>query len=277
MSPQIGRAEPDRGRQDERRAHASCQPAGRTDGEHHERRDEEDPDDAHREGDRHRGERGERDVQGADRHSRDPRSLLVDDDGCERPVEKRDRGEAQPAEQRDREEVASRDREDRPEQVLEEVDVERARLRDEDHPERDPRVEDERERLIAGSTASRAEELDCDPSYDGEDEGRQHGRDVEEDPRGHSGERDVTDAVAEERLPALHEKEAHGRREHADDRARREGEPHELTLEHERARGRATCRGGRGASRRRRSSAGRGRAARRGARRRRTRARHRRS
>ena len=46
----------------------------------------------------------------------------------------------------------------------------------------------------------------------------------------------MPDPVADQRLAALHEEEAHGRREDADDGARGQREAHELTLEHARAR-----------------------------------------
>ena len=42
--------------------------------EHHESRDEQDPNDAHRESDRHRGQRGDGDVECADRDTRYARS-----------------------------------------------------------------------------------------------------------------------------------------------------------------------------------------------------------
>ena len=86
--------------------------------------------------------------QGTDRDARDARALLVDRDPGERPVQEPDGCEAEGPEPRDERDVAPRDREDRAEEVLVEADVERARRGDEDDPERDPRVEDERERLV---------------------------------------------------------------------------------------------------------------------------------
>ena len=54
---------------------------------------------------------------------------------------------------RDHDEVAARHRQDRAEEVLEEVHVERAGRRDEHDARRDPGVEDDRERLVAGRAA----------------------------------------------------------------------------------------------------------------------------
>ena len=110
--------------------------------------------------------------------------------------------------------------EDRAEEVLEEVDVQRAGLRDEHDAERDAGVEDERERLVAGRSAPRAEELDRDPAEHGDDERGEDGRDVEQDPGGDAGERDVADAVPDERLPSLDEEEAR-----RPERARRRSRP----------------------------------------------------
>ncbi len=157
-------------------------------------------------------------------HARDACSLFVDHDCGERAVEERDGREPEPAEQRDRHEIAARDGEDRAEEVLEEVDVQRTGLGDEDDAERDPRIEDERERLVACGASARAEELDRDASQDREDERGQHRRDVEQDPRRHSREGDVADAVAEQRLPSLHEEEAR-RQARARRRSRRRRAP----------------------------------------------------
>ena len=51
--------------------------------EHHQRRDEEDPHDAHRERREYRGEGGKCDVERADGNTGNAGALFVDDDGCE--------------------------------------------------------------------------------------------------------------------------------------------------------------------------------------------------
>ena len=83
------------------------------------------------------------------------------------------------------------------------------------------------------------------PTEHGGDERREHGRDVEEDPRGDPRERDVPDPVADEGLTPLDEEEPDRRGKEPDDGARAEREAHELSLEHGRARGRARRRAGR--------------------------------
>ena len=66
--------------------------------------------------------------------------------------------------------MTTRHREDRAEQILEQVDVQRARCGDEHHAERDPRIEDESERLVARGPSPRAQELDGDAAQDRSDE-----------------------------------------------------------------------------------------------------------
>ena len=73
--------------------------------EHHERGDQEDADDAHRDGDRHARERRERDVQEPDREAADARALLVERNGDEPAVENADDGQPDRAEHRDEGEV----------------------------------------------------------------------------------------------------------------------------------------------------------------------------
>ncbi len=105
--------------------------------------------------------------------------------------------------------------------------------RHEDDAERDPDVRDERERLVAGRPGATAEELDRDRPDEGEGERRGDGRHVEQVAGGDPRERDVPDAVADQRLPALDEEEPDGRGEEPDDDADPEGEAHELELEHQ--------------------------------------------
>ena len=64
--------------------------------QHHQGRDQQDPDDAHRERDGQRGEHGDDDVQGADRHAGDTCALLVEDDPGERAVEQARSSPARP-------------------------------------------------------------------------------------------------------------------------------------------------------------------------------------
>ena len=116
------------------------------------------------------------------RNTGDASSLLVDDDRRERAVEHRDHHQTDRAERRNEREVAARDGEDRPEQVLEEVDVERADRRDEHDPCRDPRVEDERERLVARGPAAAPQHLDRDAAENRGRERGQHRRHVEQEP-----------------------------------------------------------------------------------------------
>ena len=155
----------------------------------------------------------------SDRHPGDPRALLVDDRAREGSIQERDHGEAGSAERGDHHEVATRHGEDRAEEVLEQVHVQLTRGRHEDDTERDTRVEDERERLVTRSAAARAEQLDRDAAEHRRDERGQDRRDAEEDARRDARKGDVSDPVSDERLAALHEEEAHGRRQHADDRA----------------------------------------------------------
>ena len=168
-----------------------------------------------------------------DRSARDAASLLVEHDRDEAPVEERDRGQRDAAEREHDPEVVPGHGEDRAEEELEEPDVEAVRARDEDDAERDPGVEDERERLVAGRPAARAEPFDRERADDGEAERRQHGRDAEQVARGDTGEGDVAEPVADERLPPLHEEEPDCGREDADHDADGEGEPHELEVEHQ--------------------------------------------
>ena len=188
-------------------------------------------------------------------------------------VEQRDQRERGGAERRDHDEVGARHRQDRAEQELEEVDVERARGRHEHDAARDPRVEDERERLVARRPAPGAQSLDRERAGDGDDERRQHERQVEQVADRDAGEGDVADPVADQAQPALHEEEADGRREQSDDDARAEREPHELEVKHGRATGRARHRAGPKEARRRRCARARARSVPRSARPRRTRAR----
>ena len=95
-----------------------------------------------------------------------------------------------------------------------------------------PGVEDERERLVAGCAAAGAQPLDRQRADHGCDERRQHRRDAEQVAERDAGERDVPEAVADQRGLPLDEEEADGRREQPDDRARREREAHELEVKH---------------------------------------------
>ena len=117
-------------------------------------------------------------VQRGDREPCDTCALLVDDDRDERPVEQRDHGERAGAERGDHGEVAAGHGEDRAEEELEEVHVERARGRHEHDAARDPRVEDQRERLVARGSAPGADPLDRQAAGDRDDERRQHERQV---------------------------------------------------------------------------------------------------
>ncbi len=175
----------------------------------------------------------------ADRHAGDTCAFLVDHDPGERSIEDGHDAEPDSAERRDERQIRARDGQDRAEEVLEEIDVQRTSGRDENHPERDARVEDERKGLITCGPAARAQQLDRDAAHDCEDERGEDRRHVEQDPRRDAGERDMSDAVARQRLPALHEEEPDSRRQHTDDGARAEREPHELSLEHGHATGRA--------------------------------------
>ena len=131
-----------------------------------------------------------------------------------------------------RPEVVARHGEDRAEEELEEVDVERAGLRDEHDACGDAGVEDERERLVARRSAAGAQPLDRERADHRRDERGQHRRDAEQVPERDPRERDVAEAVADQRRLPLDEEEPDGRREQADDRAGREREPHELELKH---------------------------------------------
>ena len=64
------------------------------------------------------------------------------------------------------------------------------------------------------------------------DERGQDGRDAEQVAERDAGECDVPEAVADQRCLPLDEEEADGRREQADDRARRKRKPHELEVKH---------------------------------------------
>ena len=100
------------------------------------------------------------DVQRPDGNARDSRAFFVEDDSDEWPVEKPDDSETDGAEHRDQYEVRTGDGEDRAEEVLKEVGVQCAGGRDQDDAERDSRIENESERLVARGAAARAEELD---------------------------------------------------------------------------------------------------------------------
>ena len=109
--------------------------------------------------------------------------------------------------------------EDRAEEELEEVHVEPAGARDENDPERDARVEDERECLVAAGAAAAAQPLDRERADDGERKRRQDRARRRAGIRGDAGERDVAEPVADERRLPLDEEEADRRGEQADDRA----------------------------------------------------------
>ena len=192
----------------------------------------------------------------------------------QRSVEKGDRREAAEAQHGDDDQVLPRHGEDRAEEEGEEVDVRRrptrpARLR--------PRGPCRRAAPAPGRRRPGAaiEPLDADGARDRGDERREHRRDAEQVPGGHAREGRVADAVPDEAHVPLDEEEADRRREDADDGPRREREPHELSVEHGRARGRATRRGGSAAGRRTRYRRARGRGGRRCPPPRRTRARRR--
>ena len=157
-------------------------------------------------------------------------------------ISTRDREQRAQPEHGDHDEVAARDGQDRAEQVREQIRVQRACRRDEHDAAGDARVEDDRERLVAGGAPARAQPLDPRGADQRGDERRPHRRDAEQVAGRDAGERDVTDAVADQAHLTLHEEEADRRREHADDRARGEREPHELEIKHGRATGRATGR-----------------------------------
>ena len=118
------------------------------------------PDDPHRERDGDGGERGNRNVERGDGNAGHAGSFLVEHDGAQRPVEEREHGEARNAEDRDDDHVLARDSQDRAEEILKEVDVERAGERDEHDAARDPGVEDERQRLVTGRMPLSPQPLD---------------------------------------------------------------------------------------------------------------------
>ena len=160
--------------------------------------------------------------------------------------------EAHGAEHAHEQQVLARHREDRAEEEREQARVERAGGRDQHDARRDARIEEQRERLVAGGLAARAQPLDRDRA---EHRGHERGadrRDAEQIAERDSREGDVADAVADEAHPALHEEEPDRRREHADDRAGREGQPHEVGVKDGHGRGRATRRARQREGRRRR-------------------------
>ena len=120
-----------------------------------------------------------------------------------------------------------------PEEELEQPDVEPVCRRDENEAERDARVEDERECLVACRPAARSEPLDGERARHREGERRQHRGDIEQISGRDAGEGDVAEAVADEGLLPLDEEEPDRRREDADDGADGEGDA-------QRTRGRAS-------------------------------------
>ncbi len=152
----------------ERMLHATR--PGRADREHHERRDEQDPDHAHGQRDGDSREHRNRDVERPDGNACDAGAFLVDHHADEWAIEKAYGRQPHCSEGCDQREIRPRDGQDRAEQVLEEIDVEGARAGDEHDTERNARIEDERERLVAGRPTARAEELDGDAAENGGDE-----------------------------------------------------------------------------------------------------------
>ena len=204
-----------------------------SDREHHQRGDEEDPDHAHRDPDGERGEDGDGGVE--QRHGA-PATRLPSSSSTAATSPRYRIAIAvseNVAERDDDPEVVPRHGEDRAEEELEQPDVEAAGARDEHHPERDSGVEDERERLVARGAAPGTKPFDREGAHDGEQERRQDRRDAEQVARRDARERNVSQAVAHERLPPLDEEEAHGRGQDPDDRADGEREAHELELEHQ--------------------------------------------
>ena len=119
-------------------------------------------------------------------------------------------------------------REDRAEEEGEQARIERPGGRDQHDARRDPGVEKQREGLVAGRLAACAEPLDRDSAEHRRHERRADRRDVEQVAERDAGEGDMADAVPDQAHPALHEEEAHRRREHAHDGPGREGEAHEI-------------------------------------------------
>ena len=111
----------------------------------------------------------------------------------------------------------------------EEVDVQRTGRGGEHDPEGEPRIEEERERLIAHGLSPGAQPFDADRAGNGRNERGQDRGDAEQVAGGNSGERGVPDSVPDEAHVPLHQKEPHGRRQEADDGPRGEREAHELT------------------------------------------------
>ncbi len=163
----------------------------------------------------------------------DPATLLVDHRSDQAAIQQPDDGQRGEPERENDPQVVERHGQDRAEQELEQVDVQPARARHEHHPECDSRVEHERERLVAGCPAPGPQPLDREAAEHREHERRQDRRDPEQVPGRDTGEGDVPEPVADERGSALDEEEPDRRREHADDRADGEGEPHELEIEHQ--------------------------------------------
>jgi hypothetical protein len=176
-------------------------------------------------------------VERADRDARDARALLVEHRRDERPEQERDHPERRAAEHGDEGEVGPRDGQDRAEQEREEIDVERSGSRDEHDAGRDPRVEDERESLVARGPLLRVEPLDGNGAHERGNERGQNGRQPEQVPGRDPGEGEVADPVADQAHPPLHEEEADGRGEDAVVRARRERVAHELRVKDGSARG----------------------------------------
>ncbi len=182
-------------------------------GEDHQRADEEQPDDPHRDDDGHCGEHGEEDVVAEDGDSHRVGVLLVVGDREEpRPQEQRRRQDHH-GERGEDDDVAGARREDRPEEVPREVGRgARARPGDEHHAQRDTAVEHHRERRVPARAARGADELDGDRGGDRGDEGGEHRRLTGEDAHGDTRQGDVPHSVTDEGHAALDEEDPDERR-----------------------------------------------------------------
>ena len=207
-------------------------------GHDHQGADQQQPNHAHRDHDRHGGQHGQGDVEGGDPHAGGPRILLV--------VGNREQARAKcPGDCDHHQRQGGEDQEvalGRRGDCAKEVGVEvrrRAALgsADDHNAQRDAAVEHDGQGNIAAGSAAGAHELNDHCGNNGERHGSEDRRLVREDTDGDAGQRDVAHPVTDEGQPALDEEDPDHRRGETHEEGREERSLHEVVGEDLRHRG----------------------------------------
>jgi len=221
----------DRHAQDERAAKTPRHELRGSDGDDHQRADEEHADDAHRDDDGERTQRGEQQVEPHHRQPARSGELIIVAHAEQGAAEDDGDGDDDECERSEDEEILRRRRRDAAEQVLIEAARPRRCLADEHHAGADAAVEQDRQGDLPARLSAGADQLDRHRPGDGGDERDRNRRAIEHEAESDTGDGDVAEAVTDQRQPPLHEEDPDGGGGDSDQQGGDQGSPHERVVE----------------------------------------------